>query len=84
MEEEYAKRLLIYLKQELPEYSDQLAVKSGRLIVTVPPDAAFAPVFEHLFNTVDAAITRIRNRKTDIEFTVRSPTQERDFKILKL
>jgi hypothetical protein len=83
VEYEYVNRLLIYLKQELPQYKDQLEVKNGRLTITVPADLAFAPFYENVFNSVTATMTHIGNRKTDVEFTVRSSVQERDFKILK-
>ena len=81
MEEEYVNRVLIYLKQELPVYQDQLSVKNNKLVITVPADQVFQPFYEKTLESVSAAITRIRKRKAAIEFTVRSSAQERDFSI---
>jgi hypothetical protein len=83
MEDEYINRVLIYLKQELPEYQEHLEMTNGRLIVAVPAELAFQPFYEKVMASVTTAITRIRTRKADIEFSVRSCHQQRDFKILK-
>jgi hypothetical protein len=83
VEDEYVNRVLIYLKQELPEYREQLEMTNGRLIVAVPAELSFQPFYEQVLASVTTAITRIRTRKADIEFTVRSSHQQRDFKILK-
>lgn len=82
MEDEYINRVLIYLKQELPDLQDWLELKNGKVIISVPAGQAFPPFYEKVFNSVTAATTRIRKREKDIDFTVRSPVQERDFKIL--
>jgi len=83
MDTEYLKRVVIYLQQELPEYQEMLVVKANQIIFTVHPDAAFEQFYQKLFVSVSACTARIRNREIDLEFKVWSPTQERDFKVLK-
>lgn len=83
MQEEYLKKVLIYLKQELPEYQDQLGIADGRLVFMVPLNTPFQPYYERLFTSISERVGRVSNRKRDIDFTVRSPTQERDFRIIK-
>jgi hypothetical protein len=83
MHTEYLKRVVVFLQQELPEYQEMLAVKANQLVFTVHPGAAFEPFYQKLFASVTSCTTRIRNREIDLEFKVWSPTQERDFKVLK-
>jgi hypothetical protein len=79
----YLNRVVIFLQQELPEYQEMLAVKANQVVFTAHPGVAFEPFYQKLFTSVTACATRIRNREIDLEFKVWSPTQERDFKVLK-
>jgi len=80
----YLSRVLIYLQQELPEDYRQLIRLSGeKLIVSLPETANFSQAYDVLYKTITNSIGRIRNREIDLEFTIWSKNQERDFKILK-
>jgi hypothetical protein len=83
MNDEYLNRVLIFLQQELPGYKDQMALKAGKFVFTLPEGTAFQPWYESVFAEVSACTGRIRNREYDLDFKVWSPNQERDFKILK-
>jgi len=83
MHTEYLKRVVIYLQQELPEYQEMLTVKTNQIVFNVHPGAVFEQFYQKLFASVSTCTARIRNREIDLEFKVWSPTQERDFKILK-
>lgn len=80
----YFNRVLIYLQQELPEdYQQRINLTGEKLVVIVPDTANFALAYETLHPAITSSIGRIRNREIDLEFTIRSKNQERDFKILK-
>ncbi|EHQ24681.1 hypothetical protein [Mucilaginibacter paludis] len=80
----YLNRVLIYLHQELPQqYREQIRLTDEKFIVTVPDTSNFQSVYELLHPTIVSCINRVRNRDMDLEFTIRSKNQERDFKILK-
>lgn len=84
MNADYLNRVVIYLQQELPEDYRQLVRLSGeKLIISLPETANFSQVYEVLHQTITNSIGRIRNREIDLEFTIRSKNQERDFKISK-
>lgn len=83
MQEEYLNKVMVYLKKELPAYQDQLDITDGRLVFVVPQNAKFQPYYEELFTSVSECVDRVRNRKRDIDFTVRSLVQERDYRIIK-
>jgi len=83
MHTEYLNRVVIYLQQEMPEYQEMLAIKDNQVVFTVHPGAAFEQFYQQLFASVSACVIRIRNREIDLEFKVWSPTQERDFKVLR-
>jgi pentose-5-phosphate-3-epimerase len=83
MSTEYLRLVVIYLKQELPEYQEMLVVKDNQIVFTVHPGAAFEQFYQRVFNSVSECTSRIRNREIDLEFKVWSPAQERDFKVLK-
>jgi hypothetical protein len=77
-------RVLIYLQQELPqEYWEQIRLTNEKFIITVPDTTNFQPVYELLHPIIVSCINRVRSRDMDLDFTVRSKNQERDFKILK-
>ncbi|RKR84633.1 hypothetical protein BDD43_4880 [Mucilaginibacter gracilis] len=75
--------MVIYLQQELPEYQEMLTVKANQIVFTVPPGAVFEQFYQKLFASISACTARIRNREIDLEFKVWSPTQQRNFKVLK-
>lgn len=71
-------------KQELPEnYREQIKHNGEKLIVTIPDTANFSQVYENLHQAIVSSIQRVRVRQVDLEFTIRSKVQERDFKVLK-
>ena len=80
----YFNRVLIYLQQELPEdYREHVCVINEKLIITIPDSVNFHQVYNTLHQAVVASISRIRSRDIDLEFTIKSKNQERDFKICK-
>jgi hypothetical protein len=80
----YLNRVLIYLRQELTEkYREHIKLTGERLVITIPDQGSFQQDYEALHQTIVSSIDRIRNRDIDLDFTVRSVAQERDFKILK-
>lgn len=80
----YLNRVLIYLQQELPEkYRAHIKLADERLVITLPGEESFQQDYEALHQTIVSSINRIRNRDTDLDFTVKSVYQERDFKIVK-
>jgi hypothetical protein len=81
---EYLNKVLIYLQQELPEnYREQIQLNGEKLIVSIPDTANFSQAYEALHQTIVSSIERVRIRQIDLEFTVKSKVQQRDFKILK-
>jgi hypothetical protein len=84
MSADYLNRVLIYLQQELPEdYRQRISLSGDRLIISQAETANFSQAYEILHPAIINSINRIRNREIDLEFTIRSKNQERDFKILK-
>jgi len=80
----YLNRVLIYLQQELPEiYREHITLTGGKLVITLTGTADFNLGYETLQQTIVNNISRIRNRQIDLEFTIKSKFQERDFKIFK-
>jgi hypothetical protein len=84
MNTDYLNRVLIYLQQELPEaYHHHIKLSGEKLVINLLDTANFSQVYETLHFNINDSIKRVRNRKIDLEFTIRSKNQERDFKILK-
>lgn len=80
----YLHKVLIYLQQELPEnYREQLSLTGEKLVITIPDTADFSQVYGTLHPIIVSSVARIRSRDNDLEFTIRSTRQERDFKLLK-
>ena len=80
----YLNRVLVYLQQEMPDdYRANIKLNGEKLIITIPETANFGQTYEALHQTITDNINRIRSREIDLEFTIRSKNQERDFKILK-
>lgn len=83
MTNEYLNRVLIFLQQEMPEHRGVLSLNNNVLVFNLPDGSTFQPFYETIFAGVNQHINRIRQRECDLNFRVWSPTQERDFKILK-
>jgi hypothetical protein len=84
MNEVYLNKVLIYLQQELPEnYRQHIKLSGEKLVITIPDTANFSQVYEALYESIVGSINRIRSRDIDLEFTIQSKIQERDFKIWK-
>jgi chitinase len=80
----YLNRVLIYLQQELTEkYREHIKLAGEKLVITLPDEGSFQLGYEALHQTIVSSISRIRSRDIDLDFTVKSVCQERDFKILK-
>jgi hypothetical protein len=81
---DYLNRVLIYLQQELPEnHREHISLTGEKLVVILPETANFSQAYETLHPAIISSINRIRNREIDLEFSIRSKNQERDFKISK-
>ncbi|GAA4326357.1 hypothetical protein GCM10023149_29080 [Mucilaginibacter gynuensis] len=81
---EYLNRIMVYLKQELPPvYRDRIVINEGVLIVKLPEDVSFNDTFNVLHPLILSNVQRVRNREYDLNFSVCSPNQLRDFKIYK-
>ena len=80
----YLNRVLVYLQQEIPEdYRENIKLNGEKLVITISETANFGQTYEILYQVIAENINRIRSREIDLEFTIRSKNQERDFKILK-
>jgi hypothetical protein len=80
----YLNMVRIYLQQELPEiYREHIKLTDERLIISIADTASFSQAYETLQEAITVCIDRIRNREIDLEFTIQSTIQRRDFKILK-
>jgi hypothetical protein len=84
MNEVYLNMVRIYLQQELPEiYRKHIKQTDERLVISIAETDNFNQVYEILQETIAVCIDRIRNREIDLEFTIQSTIQRRDFKIWK-
>lgn len=83
MNEAYVHKVLIYLQQEMPERRGQIRAIGGKLIVDIPVTEEFQPAFDHFQQSATNSINRIRNREIDLQFTIKSGLEEREFMILK-
>lgn len=82
MNTEYLNMVRVYLQQELPEtYREHIKLSGEKLVISIADTANFSEVYETLHETIVGSINRIRNRDIDLEFTIQSTIQERDFKI---
>lgn len=83
MNEEYLNKVLIFLQQELPQFKQDMRISGALIRFTLPEGQAFQPYFEAVQQGVTASVNRIRKRESDLNFSVFTKTQERDFKIRK-
>ncbi|MES2265606.1 MAG: hypothetical protein V4520_02520 [Bacteroidota bacterium] len=80
----YLNRVFIYLKQELPNaYRESITVDNDVFVITVPDDIGFNDLFSELHESIVASIERVRKRDYDLNFTIKSTRQLRDFTILR-
>jgi hypothetical protein len=82
MNKDYLKRVMLFLKQEIPDLAEFIKLKENKLILIVPADTAFQPFYEDVLKKITDS-TNKRRRDEDIPFCVWSPNQERDFMIRK-
>ena len=84
MNEVYLNMVRTYLQQELPEaYREHIKLTDERLVISIADTTDFNRVYENLYEIITSSIDRIRNREMDLEFTIQSTIQRRDFKIWK-
>ncbi|MCO5934758.1 hypothetical protein NAF17_04335 [Mucilaginibacter sp. RB4R14] len=81
---DYLNRVLIYLKQELPErYKNLIRLTDGKFVITLLADAVFESDYRLLHEAILTSINRVRKREFDLDFTVTTNYQARDFRIIK-
>jgi hypothetical protein len=84
MMNDYLNKVLIYLRQELPDnYKNNIELSNQTLIVSLPVGIKFNEEFDEIHNAIIKSTTRVRNREIDLKFTVKTEFQQRDFIILK-
>ncbi|GAA4907221.1 hypothetical protein [Mucilaginibacter defluvii] len=81
---DYLKRVLVYLKQELPvRYKDYVELDGWVIKFVIPNDVRFDDEFADIERVTETYVRAIRERKADLNFTVWRPNQSRDFIIYK-
>jgi hypothetical protein len=83
MHTEYLEKVRIYLQQEMPGFKADIRLENGVLVLRVPEGKAFEPYYDAVFAATSACIGRIRSQEVDLAFSVKSPNQERDFRLIK-
>lgn len=75
----------VFLKQELPApYNELINIEDDRIVISLPDNGKpFNANYEEVFNMVNENVARIRNREYDLDFTVKTANQLRDFRIYK-
>jgi hypothetical protein len=75
----------VYLKQELPPpYNELIEVEDDKIIIILPENGQpFNVNYDHVFGMINQRVKEIRDRQYELNFTVRSQNQLRDFTILK-
>jgi hypothetical protein len=78
----YLNKVFTYLKQELPNpYRDTITLVESTFIITAPDDIGFNSLYTELHEKIVTRIERVRKRDYDLNFTVKSTRQLRDFTI---
>ena len=81
---EYLNRVMVYLKQELsPLYRDRIVINEGVIIVKLSDDVPFNETYNVLHPLIVSNVERVRNREYDLNFTVWTANQLRDFKVYR-
>lgn len=75
----------VFLKQELPPlYNDLISIEDEAIVITLPDNGKpFNTNYDIVFALINEQVQRIRNRECDLNFTVKTANQLRDFKIYK-
>lgn len=84
MNKEYLDKVVIFLQQELPQFKADISLIGNTIEFQVAEGQIFQTYYDKVHQAVGLSINRIRNRDFDLDFTVKSKNQERDFKIYKL
>lgn len=71
------------MQQEMPGYKADITLENGVFIFRVPEETLFQSYYDAVFGAASGCISRIRNLEVDLEFSVKSRNQERDFRLLK-
>jgi hypothetical protein len=80
----YLEKVRVFLTQELPQpYSQLITVKDSVIIVVIPEGTTFNNGYAILYPAIEASVQRIRNREFDLNFTIWTTNQTRDFRIYK-
>jgi hypothetical protein len=80
----YLEKVRVFLTQELPQpYNQLIAVKDSVIIISIPEGTTFNDGYATLHPAIEASIQRIRNREYNLNFTVWTRNQTRDFRIYK-
>jgi hypothetical protein len=82
----YLEMVKVYLNQELPPpYNDLLSVVDDRIRVTLPDDGkAFNAAYAIIHLMIVESVNRIRDIQYNLDFTIWSEGQLRDFTITKI
>ncbi|WP_144250377.1 hypothetical protein [Mucilaginibacter corticis] len=83
---EYLTRVCTFLKQELPtKYWTFISVENNKIIITLNQfTKALNEIYIELQELITEKIFRVRERQYDLHFVIWTPTQTRDFSVLKL
>ena len=78
---EYLNKVVIYLKQELPEILLDVSVADDRIVFRIDEHKLFNDQYNKLYEEVLSSISRLRNKETPLSFSVKTDVQLRDFTI---
>lgn len=80
----YIGKVQVYLMQELPNpYNKLITVNNDNIVLVLPESIPFGDGYALLFKLIEASVERIRNREYDLNFTIWTRNQTRDFKIYR-
>jgi antitoxin component HigA of HigAB toxin-antitoxin module len=81
---QYLNRVLLYLKQELPNpYKESIELDEDTFVITLPDDEHFTIKCSEVHVKICTHIERVRTREYDLHFTIRSSRLQKDFTIVK-
>jgi hypothetical protein len=75
----------VFLKQEMPPpYNELISIEDDKIVIRLPDNGKpFNDNYDEVFKLVSDNVARIRNRESDLDFSVKATNQLRDFKIYK-
>jgi hypothetical protein len=80
----YLEKVRVFLTQELPQpYNKLVTINDSATTAVIPESITFNYGYAKLYHLIETSIQRIRNREYDLNFTIWTPNQLRDFKIYK-